>query len=198
MRNNLVDVDAHRFKNHVVHRHGNSVNDHLFNLNVEHGDEQLDQHLDMCVLLREQQRPPLQEGERDVDQVDGGRDRVGDNPPLVHRQNLKTILLGVVNQLAPVLLVECEQAPKVDLMVGLLWAFHVHADDEDIMRVQIDRECVGELDLAAAIDALDRSLDNNVDLMWRTTDPQNLVFGTHDNVGHDTGVLACHGVFTVS
>ncbi len=50
----------------------------------------------MCVLLREQ-RPALQEGERDVDQVDGGRDRVGDNPPLVHRQRLGMVILGVVD-----------------------------------------------------------------------------------------------------
>ncbi len=92
----------------------------------------------MCVLLCEQQQPPLQEGERDVDQVNGGQDLVGDNPPLVHWQNLKTVLLGVVDQLAPVLLVECEQVLKVDPMVGLLWAFHVHADDEDVLCVQID------------------------------------------------------------
>ncbi|CAM6024321.1 unnamed protein product [Sphagnum balticum] len=151
----------------------------------------------MCVLLHEQQRPPLQEGERDVDQIDGERGRVGDNPPLVHRQNLKTVLLGVVDQLVPVLLVECEQALKVDPTVGLLWAFHVHADDEDILHVQIDRECVGELDPATAADALGSSLDDNVDLMWRTTNPQNLVFGTRDNVGQDTGMPACHGVFTV-
>ncbi|CAM6030945.1 unnamed protein product [Sphagnum balticum] len=127
MRNNLVDVDAHQFKNHIVHCHGNNVSNRLFDLNVEHGDERPDQRLDMCVLLREQQRPPLQEGERDVDQVNGRRDRVGDNPPLVCRQNLKTVLLGVVDQLAPILLVECEQSPEVDptlhrirLLIGLL------------------------------------------------------------------------------
>ncbi len=74
MRNNLVDVDAHRFKNHIVHRHGNSVNDRLLNLDVEHGDERPNQRLDMCVLLWEQQRPPLQEGKHDVHHVDGGQD----------------------------------------------------------------------------------------------------------------------------
>jgi hypothetical protein len=63
MRNNLVDVDAHRFKNHVVHRHGNSVSDRLFDFDVEHGDKRLDQCLDMCVLLLEQQQRPLQEGD---------------------------------------------------------------------------------------------------------------------------------------
>jgi hypothetical protein len=26
----------------------------------------------------------------------------------------------------------------VDPMVGLIWAFHVHADDEDVLHVQID------------------------------------------------------------
>jgi hypothetical protein len=97
MRNNLVDVDAHQLKNHVVHRHGNSVSDWLFDLDVEHGDERPDQCPGMCILLCKQQRPPLQEGERDVDQVDGGQDRVVDNPPLVRQQNLKTVLLGVVD-----------------------------------------------------------------------------------------------------
>jgi hypothetical protein len=53
MRNNLVDIDAHRFKNHVVHCHNNSVSNWLFDLDVEHGDEQPDQRLDMCILLRE-------------------------------------------------------------------------------------------------------------------------------------------------
>ncbi|CAM6023248.1 unnamed protein product [Sphagnum balticum] len=155
MCNNLVDVDAHQFKNHVVHRHGKSVSDRLFDLDVEHGDEQPNQCLDMCIMLHEQQRPPLQEGERDVDQVDGGRDRVGDNPPLVRQQNLKIVLLGVVDQLASILLVKCEHVPEVDPTVGLLWAFHVHANDEDVLHAQIDRERVGELDLAAAADALD-------------------------------------------
>ncbi len=109
------------------------MSDQLFDLDVEHGDERPNQRLDMCVLLREQQQPPLQEGERDVDQVDGRRDRVGDNPPLVRWQNLKMVLLGVVDQLALVLLVKCEQAPEVDPTVGLLWAFHVHVDDDDVL-----------------------------------------------------------------
>jgi hypothetical protein len=173
------------------------VSDRLFDLDVEHGIERPDQRLDMCVLLREQQRPPLQEDEHDVDQIDGRRDQVGDNPPLVRRQNLKTIILGVINQLVPVLLVECEQAPEVEPTVGLLWAFHVHVDDEDVMRAQIDREHVDELDPATAVDVFGRSLDNNVNLMWRTLDPQNLLFGTRDNAGHDIGMPACHGVFAV-
>jgi hypothetical protein len=62
----------------------------------------------------------LQEGERDVDQVDGEQDQVGDNPPLIYRQRLGTVLRGVVNQLASVLLIQCEQTPEVDPAVGLL------------------------------------------------------------------------------
>jgi hypothetical protein len=86
-----------------------------------------------CCLSRKQQRPPLQEGEHDVDQIDGERDRIGDNPPLVRRQRLETIFLGVVDQLVPILLVECKQVLEVDPTVGLLWAFHVHVDDEDVL-----------------------------------------------------------------
>lgn len=97
MRDNLVDVDAHRFENHVVNRHGDDVNDRLFDLDVEHGDKRLNQRLDMCILLCKQQRFALWEGERDVDQIDGGRDRIGDNPPLVRRQHLRTLLLSVVD-----------------------------------------------------------------------------------------------------
>ncbi len=163
MHDNLVDVNAHRFENHIVDHRGDGVNDRLFNLDVEHGDEQPDQCLDMCIPLREQQWSVLQEGERDVDQVDGERDQVGDNPPLVYQQHLGTVLLGVVNQLASVLLVQCEQAPEVDPAVGLLWALHVHVDDEDVLRTQIDRKCVGKLDPAIAADALGRSLDDNAD-----------------------------------
>ncbi len=148
-------------------------------------------------MLCEQQQPLLQEGERDVDRVNGGRDRVGDNPPLIRWQNLKTVLLGVVDQLGPILLVECQQMPEVDPTVGLLWAFHVHADDEDVLRAQIDRERVSELDPVAVVDAFDQSLDDNVNLMRHTPNPQNLVFGTRNNVGHDTGMPACHGVFAV-
>jgi len=62
----------------------------------------------------------LHEGERDVDQVDGEQDRVGDNPRLVRRQRFGTILLGVVNQLALILLVEYEQPLEVDPTVSLL------------------------------------------------------------------------------
>jgi len=169
----------------------------LFNLHVEHGNEQPDQRLDMCVLLHKQQRPLLQEGKRDVDQVNGGRDRIGDNPPLVHRQCIKTVLIRVVDQLAPILLIEYEQAPKVDPTVGLLWAFHVPVDDEDVLHAQINRERVGELDPTAVTNALGRGLDHNVDLMWCTQNPQNLVLGTHDNASYNTNMPTCHGVFTV-
>jgi hypothetical protein len=54
MHDNLVDVNAHRFENHIVNHRGDDVNSRLFNLDVKHGDEQPDQCLDMCVLLREQ------------------------------------------------------------------------------------------------------------------------------------------------
>ncbi|CAM6009759.1 unnamed protein product [Sphagnum balticum] len=87
--------------------------------------------------------------------------------------------------------------PEVDPTVGLLWAFHVHANDEDVLRAQIDQERVGKLDPAVATDVLGRSLDGNVDLMRRTPNQQNLVFDTRDNAGHDTDMPACHGVFTV-
>ncbi len=86
----------------------------------------------------------------------------------------------------------------MDQAVGLFWAFHVHADDEDFLRAQIDREHVGELDLAIATNAFDQGLDDNVDLMRHTPDPQNLVLGTHDNASHDIGMPAYHGVLTVS
>ncbi|CAN5964737.1 unnamed protein product [Sphagnum jensenii] len=140
----------------------------------------------------------ISEGECDVDQVDGGRDRVGDNPPLVRRQHLGTVLLGVVDQFAPILIVECKQALEVDPTVSLFRAFHVHANDEDVLRTQIDRERVGELDLAITVDVLDQGLDDNVDLMRHTPDPQNLVLSTRDNASHDIGVMACHGVLVVN
>jgi hypothetical protein len=85
----------------------------------------------------------------------------------------------------------------VDPTVGLLWAFHVHADDEDVLRAQIDQKHVDELDPAIGADALDRGLDNNVDLMRCALDLQNLVFDTCNNSGHDNNVPVCHGVLDV-
>ncbi len=139
----------------------------------------------------------MHEGERDVDQVDGEQDRVGDNPRLVRRQRFGTILLGVVNQLALILLVEYEQPLEVDPTVSLLWAFHIHADDEDVLCVQIDQQCVSELDPIVVVDVLGRGLDDNVDLMRHTLDSHNLVFGMRDNAGHNTGVSTYHGVLVV-
>jgi hypothetical protein len=198
MCDNLVDVDAHQFKNQVVDHRNNDVNGQLFDLNVEHGDERPDQRLDMCVLLHEQKRPPLQDGECDVDQVDGERDRIGDNPPLVRYQRLGIVLLGVVDQLASILLVECEQAPEVDPTIGLFWAFQVHANDEDVLHAQIDHKRVGELDRTTSVDALGRGLDDNVNLIRCAPDPQNLVFSTRNNASHDTNMPACHGVIAIS
>ncbi|CAM6029421.1 unnamed protein product [Sphagnum balticum] len=60
-----------------------------------------------------------------------------------------------------------------------------------------NRERVGELDPTVAIDALGRGLDENVDLMQRTRNLQNLMFDTRNNAGHDTSVPAYHGVFVV-
>jgi hypothetical protein len=108
------------------------------------------------------------------------------------------ILLGIVNQLALILLIECEEAPKAHPTIGLLWAFHVHVDDEDVLREQIDRERVGKLDPTTAVDALNPGLDNNVDLMRCTPNPHNLVLDTRDNADHDTNVPTYHGFFTVS
>ncbi len=65
------------------------------------------------------------------------------------------------------------------------------------MCAQIDREHVGKLDPTAVANALGQSLDDNVDLMWRTPNSQNLMFGTYNNAGHNTSVSAHHGVFAI-
>lgn len=88
-------------QNHVVDCQGDDVHGWLFDFIVGHGDERPNQRLDICVMLHKQQRPPLQEGERNVDQVNGRQDQVGDNPLFVRWQHLGIILLGVINQLTP-------------------------------------------------------------------------------------------------
>jgi hypothetical protein len=59
MCDNLVDIYAHQFKNHIIDRCSDDINGQLFDLDVEHGNERPDQRLDMCVMLREQQQPAL-------------------------------------------------------------------------------------------------------------------------------------------
>ncbi len=198
MRNNLVDVDAHRFKNHIVHRHGNNVIDRLFDLDVKHGDEWPDQRLDMCVLLRRQQQPSPLQGGWTWCWSSWWRAKLSRWQPTIHLSAKSQDDSPWCSQ-STCVDTACKMRAnvEVDPTVGLLWAFHVHADDEDVLHAQIDWERVGELDPTVVVDALGRSLDDNVNLMWRTPDPQNLVFGTCDNAGHDTGMPAYHGVFVV-
>ncbi len=115
--------------------------------------------------MADQQEPGLQLGQRDVNRVNHRRHHVHDDPPLVQRHQVGPLVLGVLQERAAIRLIEVQQAAQVHLAIRLLWALDVHGDDQVVLRVQVDQECVGLLDLDAIVDALGCSLDHNVDLM---------------------------------
>lgn len=81
--------------------------------------------------------------------------------------------------------------------IRLLWALDVHGDDQVVLHVQVDRECVGLFDPDAVVDAFGCRLNHNVDLMWCTLDAQHIIVGAIDEVGDDTSMTIHHGVLAI-
>ncbi len=102
--------------------------------NAEHYDQNVDERLDERFLLRNQQQAALRHDERLVDLLDGGRDGVSDDPPLIRRQLVAGIDHHVLNNGAAILLEEVEQHAQTYPTIGLLGAFHVHARDQVRLR----------------------------------------------------------------
>jgi len=75
---------------------------------AEHLNQSVDKRLDERFLLRNQQRVALRHDKRLVDLLDGGRDGVSDDPPLIQRQLVVGIGRHVLNDGAAVLLKEVE------------------------------------------------------------------------------------------
>ncbi len=78
------DVDLHRLDRHVLDLAVVVVAlVRIDDLDAEHGGQRANQRIYELRLLRHEQRPALQLGERDVDLIDNGRHRVCRNPNLV-------------------------------------------------------------------------------------------------------------------
>ncbi len=90
---------------------------------AEHRDQSVDERLDEWFLLRDQQRAALWHDERLVDLLNGGRNGVSDDPPLIRRQLIAGIGRHVLNDGAAVLLEEVEQHAQIDPTVGFLGHF---------------------------------------------------------------------------
>jgi len=102
-------------------------------------------------MLRDQQRPILQNDQCDIDGIDGRRHRKCDDPPCACWCLLGTVRLGVHHNLAAMILEELQQAPQVVRpTVCLFGALDGHASDEVGLHTQEDRERPGELDPLAA------------------------------------------------
>jgi len=80
----------------------------LYDLDAKHGDQQADQCVDMLLLLCDQQRPVLQNDERDIDGVDGWRHHERDDPPRACWRLLRTVRFGVRHDLAAMRLEELQ------------------------------------------------------------------------------------------
>ncbi len=102
--------------------------------NAKHRDQSADERLDERFLLRDQQRTTLRHDECLVDLLDGGRDGVSDDPPLIRGQLVAGIGRHMLNDGVTVLVEEVEQHAQTDPMVGLLGALHVHARDQVCLR----------------------------------------------------------------
>ncbi len=76
---------------------------------AEHRDQSVDERLDERFLLRDQQRAALRHDERLVDLLDGGRDGISNDPPLIRQQLVTGIGRHVLNDGATILLEEVEQ-----------------------------------------------------------------------------------------
>ncbi len=145
----------------------------------------------MLLLLRNQQRPVLQNDERDIDGVDGRQHRERDDPPRACWRLLEMVRLNVCQDLAAMILEELQQAPHVRPTVCLFRALDGHASDEVGLRTQEDREGPGKLDPLIAGKLLGCRLDDQVDLMQCTPNAEHWVFGTSDHASDKTGVATC-------
>ncbi len=90
-----------------------------------------------------------------------------------------------------------QQATEVHPSVCLLHAFDVHTDDQNVLRTQVHKVRVGELDLDTVVDAFNYRLDNNVHLMRCAPDVQHFVLDARDDADDDASMMAYHGVLAV-
>lgn len=75
-------------------------------LDFKHGNDRAEQVVHESLLLGDQQRPSLQLGQRDVDQIDPRCHRIHDDPPLVRRHQVKPLVLGMLQERAAIQFVE--------------------------------------------------------------------------------------------
>ncbi len=151
----------------------------------------------MLLLLRDQQRPILQNDERDIDGVDGRQHRECDDPPCACWRLFGMVRIDVCHNPAAMILEELQQAPQVRPTVRLFGALDDHASDEVGLRMQEDQERLGEHDPLAAGKLLGYRLDDQVDLMQCTPNAEHWVLGASDHVSDETGVATCHRVLAV-
>ncbi len=164
------------------------------NLDLKHGNDRAEQVLNESFLLADQQQLGLQLGQCDVDRVDLQRHCVCDDPPLVRRHLVGPLVLGVFQERVAIRLVEVQQAAQVHPGIRLLWAFDVHGNDQVVLRVQVDRECVGLFNPDAVVDAFGCRLDHNVDLMRCAPDAQHIIVDAIDEASDYTSMTTHHGV----
>jgi hypothetical protein len=104
-------------------------------------------------------------GECGVNLIDLGRHGIREDQPVVRRQLLRVVLVGVLDDMAAILLVERQDATQVKPAVCLLRALDAHSDYQIVLRTQVDRKRVDLLNLGAAVDGIGRGPDVDVDLM---------------------------------
>ncbi|CAM6026393.1 unnamed protein product [Sphagnum balticum] len=151
----------------------------------------------MLLLLRDQQRPILQNDEHDIDGVDGQRHRERDDPPRACWRFLGMVHIDVHHDPAAMILEKLQQAPQVRPTVHLFGALDGHASDEVGLRTQKDQEQPGEHDPLAADKLLGCRLDDQVDLMQCTPNAEHWVLGASDHASDETNVPTCHRVLAV-
>ncbi len=81
--------------------------------------------------------------------------------------------------------------------VRLFGALDGHASDEVGLRMQEDRERLGEHDPLAAGKLLGCRLDDQVDLMQCILNAKHWVLGVSDHASDETNVATCHRVLVV-
>ncbi len=94
----------------------------------------------MLLLLHNQQRPVLQNDERDINGIDGRQHHERDDPPCACWRLLGMVRLDVRHDPAAMILEELQHASQVHLTVRLFGALDGHANDEVGLRTQEDRK----------------------------------------------------------
>jgi hypothetical protein len=166
-------------------------------LNVDHQQEVRDKRLDPACLLRQRNIAVLQGDECFATGLGKRVDGNNDDPVCGRWCRVRLSLLHPLNELDATLQQLLQLGLEVRLAIRVLRALAAHLQLQVLLFTQVDHEGVRDLGECVVADLAGGVHDDEVDLMRRTPDAQDLVDGLLGHQRDEPAEPSCHCVLAV-